>query len=375
MALPRFPVLNCFSRLRDPRKSRREKKHMLLDIIAIAICAVIAGSDNWQQVHAFTQARENWLRTFIGLPNGVPSHDTFERVFEMLSPQSVQRCFLRWIESVIERSDEPHFAIDGKTLRGSRNRRKGQRPLHLVSVWDTNAGLSLGQQAVAEKSNEITAIPILLKLVVVDGAWVSIDAMGCQKKIAALIVEGGGNYALTVKRNQSHLAEDLTSAFAAADERNFQGLSCSQYMTYDTGHGRVEKRDYHVIMNPENIRHHKEWKNLAVIGRCISERTCSGKTAREEHYFIGSKDAEAQRYGTILRNHWRIENSLHWQLDMTFNEDSSRIRNVNTAENFATLRKLALCLLKRHPAKDSIAVKRYRATMSESFLEEVIVYE
>lgn len=372
MTLDRFAVLKCFSRLRDPRQSRREKKHMFSEILAVTICAVISGADDWHQVHAFAEERLQWLRTFLDLTNGVPSHDTFERVFSLLEPNSLQSCFCHWIRGVIEQTSEQHLAIDGKTLRGSKNRAKGQNPLHLVSVWDTQASLSLRQMAVAKKSNEITAIPVLLGLLDLEGTWITIDAMGCQKKIAARIVEGGGNYALTAKRNQGHLLEDLTSAFALAQERNFEGLACSQYLTEETGHGRCETRNYNVICNPQNIRHLHEWKSLTVIGRCISQRVCSGKTAREERYFIGSKEAEAKVYGTLLRNHWLIENSLHWQLDVNFREDHSHIRHVKAAENFSLLRKLALCLLKRHPAKDSIAVKRYRATLNASFLQEIL---
>jgi len=228
MLVPRFAVLRCFAKLAEPRWSRREKKHVLLDIIGIVLCAVIAGADDWPKITAFARERHTWLRTFLTLSNGLPSHDLMERVFASLSPQSLQRCFLRWIDGVISPSEENHFAIDGKTLRGSGTATKGEKPLHLVSVWSTQAGLSLGQLAVAKKSNEITAIPILLDMLDLENAWVTIDAMGCQTKIAAKIVAGGGNYALTVKRNQGLLVQDLTAAFAAAEQTNYQGLACSQ---------------------------------------------------------------------------------------------------------------------------------------------------
>jgi predicted transposase YbfD/YdcC len=346
-----------------------------MDIVAIAICAVIAGADDWPKMAVFARERQNWLSTFLALPNGTPSHDTFERIFELLSPPAFQRCFLRWIEGIIAQTEDKHLAIDGKALRGSKNATTGQRPLHLVSVWSTQAGLGLGQLAVAKKSNEITAIPILLDLLDLENAWITIDAIGCQKTIAAKIVDGKGNYALTVKRNQGHLVQDLMASFAEAERRNYQDLKTSQYRTDETGHSRREMRQYTVISNPENIRKKEEWKNLAVIGKCDSERISQGKTLSEVRYFIGSKDAEAKVYGTLLRNHWRIENCLHWQLDVTFREDHSHIRRRNAAENFALLRRLALCLLKRHPAKDSIATKRYNATVSVSFLEEVLKYE
>jgi predicted transposase YbfD/YdcC len=295
-----------------------------------------------------------------------------ERVFELLSPKALQRCFLHWIEGVIAQADDKHFAIDGKALRGSRQATTGQRPLHLVSVWSTQAGLGLGQLAVAKKSNEITAIPILLDLLDLENAWITIDAIGCQKAIAAKIVAGNGNYALAVKRNQGHLAQDLMAAFAEAERRGYRDLDTSQYRTEEDGHGRQEKRLYTVIGNPEGIRKKEEWQNLVVIGKCDSERLSQGKRLAEVRYFIGSKEAEAKVYGTLLRNHWRIENCLHWQLDVTFKEDHSHIRRRNAAENFALLRRLALCLLKRHPSKDSLATKRYHATLSVSFLEEVL---
>jgi predicted transposase YbfD/YdcC len=284
----------------------------------------------------------------------------------------LQRCFLCWIEGVIGQVEDEHFAIDGKTLRGSGNATTGQKPLHLVSVWATRAGLGLGQLAVAKKSNEITAIPVLLELLDLEKAWVTIDAIGCQKNIASKIVTGGGNYALTVKRNQGHLLQDLTTAFAEADQSSYQGLTCSSYWTEETGHSRVEKRQYTVIANPVNIRNCQAWKNLVVIGRCTTQRCSHGKTTSEVRYFIGSKEAEAKVYGTLLRNHWRIENCLHWQLDVTFREDLSHIRKHNAAENFSLLRRLALCLLKRHPGLESISTKRYKATLSVSFLEEVL---
>ena len=370
MGVSPFAVLRYFLSLRDPRGNRREKKHVFMDIIAIAICAVVGGADDWPKMAVFARERFDWLKTFLVLPNGVPSHDTFERIFELLSPKAFQRCFIQFVEGVIGQSEDKHFAIDGKALRGSGNATTGQKPLHLVSVWSTQVGLGLGQLAVAKKSNEIIAIPILLSLLDIENAWITIDAIGCQKKIAAKIVEGGGNYVLPVKRNQGHLLQDLAATFAEAERSKYQDLNTSQYSTEETGHSRREKRQYTVICNPKNIRKIEEWKKLAVIGKCESERFSQQKTQSEVRYFIGSKEAEAKVYGTLLRNHWRIENCLHWQLDVTFREDHSHIRQQNAAENFALLRRLALCLVKHHPSKNCIATKRYNATSSVSFLEE-----
>ena len=372
MARRVFAVLRCFSRLRDPRGSRREKKHRFLDIVALTLCAVIAGADDWPKVVAFAQQRHEWLKSFLALPNGVPSCTTVARIFELLQPQALQRCFLRWLEQAIDGEEDKHLAIDGKTLRGSGKGRNAEYPLHMVSVWATRSGLCLGQQAVAKKSNEITAVPVLLKLIDVSDAWVTLDAMGCQREIAAAIIAGGGRYVLTVKGNQGLLLQDLTAAFAEADATGFAGLTWSQYVTEEQGHGRHEKRSYTVICQTDGIRNQDAWAQWTVLGRCVSERTVKGETTREVRYFIGSKEAEAKVYGALLRNHWRIENCLHWQLDVTFREDNSHIHKQNAAENYSLLRRLALCLLKRHPAKESIATKRYRATLSVAFLEEVL---
>ena len=371
MAASSLSIRQHFARLRDPRLNRR-KRHLLPDLIAIAICAVICGANNWQQVETFGRRRRDWLATFLALPNGVPSHDTFERVFRRLCPDAFQRCFLAWLRALHAQVGGEHFAIDGKALRRSGSPSNGLGPLHLVSVWATQANLTLGQVAVDTKSNEITAIPKLLELLDLHGALVTIDAMGCQKQIARQITEAGGDYVLTVKDNQPHLLEDILACFVRAIEADFQGVRHDQYVTEERGHGRHERRYYTVIHDPQGIRDAQDWAKLCVIGHCYSERTEGGKTSCEDRYFIGSRDTDARSYGQALRGHWRVENKLHWQLDVTFREDDSRIRQRNAAQNFALLRRVALSLLQRHEGKESIATKRFAAALDEQVLQEII---
>lgn len=358
-----------FSILKDPRV-RQRCDHRLLDIVVIAICGVICGCDTWEQVECFGKRRLDWLRRFLPLPSGIPSHDTFERVFDRLDPSAFARCFTNWTQALCRTLGLPQVAIDGKTLCGSRN--KLGKALHLVSAWATESHLSLGQVAVDEKSNEITAIPKLLELLDVQGALVTIDAMGCQKEIAKKIIKVGGDYVLTVKENQPHLLEDIQHCFQQALDREEPDNPQENYETVEQGHGRHETRSYRIITNPQGIRNLQEWEGLKVIGMCHSIRVINGVSSSETRYFIGSREANAQIYGNALRNHWGIENSLHWQLDVSFGEDASRIEKRHAAENFSTLRRIALCLLKRHPKKGSIATKRLEAAWDTKFLEQVL---
>jgi predicted transposase YbfD/YdcC len=364
LSIPRY-----FATLKDPRRAHR-RLHLLQDILVIALCAVIAGAQDWQEVETFGRKRKDWLKRFLGLPHGIPSHDTFERVFDRIKPQAFQACFREWVQAVSQALRIKHVAIDGKTLCGSGSAKLG--PLHLVSAWATAQRLSLGQVAVEDKSNEITAIPALLELLDLEGALVTIDAMGCQKDIAARVVAGGGDYALTVKDNQPHLLEDIQECFARALDSDFAGLEHDTYATRQRGHGREEYRCYTVLHSTEGIRHREQWAGLCTIGLCYSERTVAGKTTAETRYFIGSRRAGAKYYGTGLRNHWGIENSLHWQLDVTFQEDRNRVTRRNAAENLALLRRLTLSLLQAHPAKLSIAKKRFAAALDPAFLEEIL---
>jgi predicted transposase YbfD/YdcC len=369
MATARLAIQAHFRNLRDPRRAPR---HPLLDIIVIAICAVISGANDWQQIATFGRQRRDWLQRFLKLPNGIPCHDTFERVFERLNPRAFAAAFSQWMQALADAVGIEHIAIDGKTLRRSAAPTRGLGPLHLVSAWATKNHLALGQVAVDGKSNEITAIPRLLELLDLHDALVTIDAMGCQKAIAQKIIDQGGDYVLTVKDNQEHLLDDIQQAFAQAFDHDFAGLEHDTYETRERGHGREEYRCYTVLHYTEGLRNAQAWAGLTTIGLCYSERTVGGKTSEEVRYFIGSKQARAKYYGQALRNHWGIENGLHWQLDVTFREDSSRVQARHGAENFALLRKLALTLLKQHPAKESIACKRLHAALDVDFLEQVV---
>jgi predicted transposase YbfD/YdcC len=364
LSIPRF-----FACLQDPRRAHR-RLHRLQDIVVIALCAVIAGAQDWQQIVTFGRKRLDWLRGFLELPHGIPSHDTFERVFDRLKPQAVHCCFRDWVQAVSAALKIKHIAIDGKTLCGSASAKLG--PLHLVSAWATAQHLSLGQVAVDAKSNEITAIPALLELLDLNGALVTIDAMGCQKAIAQKIIEQDGHYALTVKDNQEHLLQDIQQAFLKALDTDFAGLDHDIYQKRERGHGRQEYRRYTVLHSTEGIRNADAWAGLTTIGMCYSERTVKGETTTEVRYFIGDKKAGARYYARGLRNHWGIENNLHWQLDVNFGEDDNRVSKRQAAENLALLRRLTLSLLKAHPSKDSIAKKRFAAALDPSFLEEIL---
>jgi len=367
---PDLSIPHYFRKLKDPRRAHR-RLHLLQDIVVIALCAVIAGAQDWQEIETFGRKRLAWLKRFLKLPHGIPAHDTFERVFDRLNPQAFQACFRTWVQAVQEGLKIKHVAIDGKTLRGSGSADLG--PLHLVSAWATAQRLSLGQVAVDDKSNEITAIPALLDLLDLKGALVTIDAMGCQKAIAQKIIDCGGNYLLTVKENQEHLLADVQLALAEAFERNFAGLEYDTYETEERGHGRDEYRRYTVVHSTAGIRHADAWAQLTTIGMCYSERTIHGVITEEARYFIGSKKASAKTYGHALRNHWGIENALHWQLDVNFAEDRNRVTKRNAAENLGLLRRLTLSLLHAHPAKLSIAKKRFAAALDPDFLEEILL--
>ena len=370
MVTSSLSVVTCFSTMKDPRARLGRCYHNFLDIIVIGVCGVICGCDNWEQIGKFAEHRRPWLERFLKLPHGIPSYHTIKRVFGFLDPQAFQRCFVDWTQALCRQLGLAQVAIDGKTLRGSGGALGPA--LHLVSAWATDSHLSLGQVAVEEKSNEITAIPKLLELLDVNGALVTIDAMGCQKEIAKAIRDQGGDYILTVKDNQPNLVEDIHSILTEGFESDFEGMEYDRYETEDKGHGREEIRSYTVIYNPEKIRNSDAWADLQAIGMCHSERTVQGNTSHEVRYFIGSRLASAKCYGEALRNHWRIENCQHWQLDVSFGEDGSRIQNRNGAENFAMLRRIALNLLKQHPSKGSIDTKRLQAGWNTDFLEEVL---
>lgn len=361
-----------FRKLKDPRVVKRSR-HLLLDVIVIAVCGVIANCDDWPDIELFAKERRAWFGRFLRLPEGIPAHDTMERIFARLEPRAFSQALVAWLHEASELLGLTHIAIDGKSARGSAS--ATMRPLHLVSAWATEANLFLGEVAVDGKSNEITAIPQLLALLDLKGALVTIDAIGCQKAIAAQIIAAGGDYVLAVKGNQERLWQDIAVTVTNALEARLDGNESTQVTvltTTDSGHGRQERRTYTIIRDLSGIRDRDQWAGLTTVGMCCRERKINGKTTEECHYFIGSGRFGARRYAQALRKHWGIENGLHWHLDISFGEDDSRIEDRHSAENFALLRKLALCLLKRHPAKDSIARKRKRAALDPAFLAETI---
>lgn len=369
---PSLSLLHHFRDLPDPRVERT-REHFLLDILAIAVCAVIGGADDWVAIETFAQAKHDWFARFLTLPNGIPSHDTFGRVFARLDPTRLAEGFQSWMAAVCQRLGLRQVALDGKTLRRSHDRGKGKAALHLVSAWATENSLTLGQVAVADKSNEITAIPPLLQMLDVAGALVTIDAMGCQKEIASAIIEQEADYLLAVKENQPRLYEDIEQFFHAALDGDFVGVTHDYAETAEVGHGRGEQRGCWVFGEPTWIRDRSLWADLRSVIVVVRTRDVDGKSSSELHYYISSRQAKAVDFLQATRCHWRIENNCHWVLDVSFAEDQSRIRKDHGAENFAWLRRMALSLLKRvKGVKGGVRCRRLKAGWDTTFLERVL---
>jgi len=350
---PTANIMEHFSEIEDPR--RYNKRHLLHDIIVIAICAAICGADDWAAVEEFGRAKQSWLETFLELPHGIPSHDTFGRVFGLLDAEQFQECFIRWIEAVNEVTEGQIVPIDGKKLRRSHDKTLGKDAIHMVSAWATENSVVLGQIKVDDKSNEITAIPQLLDLLALSGCIVTIDAMGCQKEIARkIVVEKDADYVLALKGNQGSLFEDVKGLFDRAQESGFAG--CDYHRTEEKGHGRVEVRERWTSSAPEYlacIRNLEDWEGLQTVIMVRAEREEGDKKSAETRYYISSLDSDARQALRAVRGHWEIENKVHWVLDIAFREDESRIRKGNGAQNFAVLRHIALNLLKQFPCQGS----------------------
>ena len=372
---PTAALSDHFASLADPRIDRT-KRHQLLDILIIAICAILCGADDWVEVELFGNAKLIWLKTFLELPNGIPSHDTFGRVFARLNAEQFQQCFLEWMQAVSQVTRGQVIAIDGKVLRGSCNRLLGKAGIAMVSAWATANHLVLGQVKVDDKSNEITAIPKLLQVLEIAGCIVTIDAIGCQTEITQAIVEQDADYVLVVKKNQGHLYEDIHALFAGAQEVNFQDVPHDYHKTTDKAHGRLEIRQCWTISDGSLVsylRHRAGWRNLHTIVKVVAERRMPGETTSETRYFISSLDGDARRMLTALRSHWGIENGLHWVLDISFDEDHQRVRKDNGPANFAVLRHIALNLLKQEKSvKAGIKAKRLKAGWDEPYLLKVL---
>lgn len=364
-----------FSSLEDPRVDRT-KWHDLHDILVIAICGVICGADGWVGIEEFGNAKLDWLRTFLDLPNGIPSHDTFGRVFARLDPDQFQHCFLSWVQAICEITEGEVVAVDGKTLRRSKDGTLGKDAIHMVSAWASENRLTLAQKKVDDKSNEITAIPALLELLELKGCIVTTDALGCQRKIASTVIEGEGNYVLPVKNNQKTLRQDIESLFDYAREEDFENVEHDFYRSVDAGHGRIEFRRAWTISDPEFIDWldpNDRWEDLKSIGMVEGERQVDGKTEQETRYYISSLSGKAEEFAHAVRSHWGIENSVHWVLDIAFREDDSRVRKGHGPENLAILRRLALNLLKQEStATCGTRNKRLKAAWDEDYLLKIL---
>jgi predicted transposase YbfD/YdcC len=369
-------LLESFASLPDPRVDRTPP-HKLLDILAMAILGAICGADTWVDVAAFGHAKEAWLRGFLELANGIPSHDTFGRVFARLDAEQFRACFVDWVKAVAQLTEGQVIAIDGKTARRSHDRVAGREAIHMVSAWATENRLVLGQVKVDAKSNEITAIPELLRLLDLRGCIVTIDAMGCQREIAQQIIRQEGDYVLAVKENQAGLYERVQSIFESAERADYAQIEeHDDCRTVEKGHGRIEIRRCWMISDPAQALYAQSldfWAGLRSLIKIVSERHVGDQVSTEAHYYITSLLGDARQALHAVRRHWGIENELHWSLDVAFGEDHSRVRKDHAPENLATLRRLALSLLKQErTAKCGLKAKRLMAGWNEAYLLKVL---
>jgi len=371
---PPVALLDHFASLPDPRMARH-RWHKLSDILVIAVCAVLCGAESYPAIEDFGYEREAWLKQFLELPEGIPSHDTFNRVLRLLDPVQFQACFLSWMRAVAEATAGEVVAIDGKALRRSFDKGRAKRAIHLVSAWATTNGVVLGQRKVAAKSNEITAIPELLDLLALKGCIVTMDAMGCQRAIAQKIIEQGADYVLALKGNQPTLEQAVARFFVTGPEAAAHRTASDSYEQTEQGHGRVETRCAWISeeLAPELTA--AAWPGLRSIGMVEATRTQAGETSVEQRFYLSSLPPEAPQFARAVRQHWGIENQLHWTLDVTFREDQSRVRTGHGAENFAVLRHIALNLLRQEPSPKSLPRKRLACALNPDYLLKVLLGE
>lgn len=360
-----------FAPLTDPR--RREVTYPLINMVTIAVCAIVAGADDFVSIAAYGREKKAWLARFLDLSAGIPSHDRFNAILGALKPAEFEQCLLSWITALHDVTAGQVVAIDGKTLRRSFDTASSKSAIHMVSAWATANCLSLGQVIVEEKSNEITAIPKLLKILELSGCLVTIDAIGCQTEIAQAIVDCGGDYVLAVKGNQPTLHQGIANFFEEQLADGFPETKVSRHETHERGHGRDERRTYYVCPVPEDLPDRDRWPHLKAIGMAISDTVRSGKPCHDVRFYILSRQLSAKRFGSTVRSHWSIENRLHWQLDVTFQEDQCRVRQGHADANLSSLRRTALSLLKNnHSQKLGIKNKRLAAAWNNTYLEEVL---
>lgn len=370
-------IVPYFESLEDPR-SEINRQHPLVSVIVIALMAVLAQAKGPTAIAAWANDKKKFLLPLLPLPNGIPQKDVYRRVLQALKPEAFQACFADWLTCLRTRAaeanlvEQPVLAVDGKTLRRSHDSKKGLGALHAVSVWATELGLTLGQVATEEKSNEITAIPELLRLVDIKGAIITIDAMGTQKAIAQQIVEGEADYVLALKGNQDAMHHAVISHIDQHMNENFKNTEAHHHTTTDKGHGREETRTYIQMPAPKTLPGFGLWSGLKTIGIVISLCLREGKETSETRYYLSSLPLGVKQFAHAVRSHWAIENTCHWSLDMTYREDESRIRDANERENFAWLNRFTLSLLKQHPSKESLAMKRNHCAWSETFLLQVL---
>lgn len=367
-------IIKNFELLDDPRIVLKTA-HKLIDIIIIAICAVICGADKWTQVEEFGNVHQEWLGKYLELPHGIPSHDTFGRVFSVINPECFQKCFANWIKDVFALTEGQVIAIDGKTLRRSGDKKSNKAALHMVHAWATTNGVLLGQVKSNEKSNEIKAIPELLETLMIKGCIVTIDAIGCQRKIAEKIHAGKADYVLAVKGNQGKLKQALEETFRIARERKFEAMVYDYHQTTDGDHGRIETRSCYVLPLMYLFNFRLKWKGLNSLILVENERINKGTGEKtiERRYYISSLKYDAAKIVAITRKHWSVENNLHWCLDVGFREDECRVRTGDAAENFSLIRKIALMLLKKEASsKAGIQTKRLKAAWDMSYLLKVL---
>ncbi len=369
---PAPSITSYLGGLEDPRTDHT-RRHKLIDIITIAICGVICGADSWVDLEIFGKSKEGWLKGFLELPNGIPSHDTFGRVFSLLDAQQFRDCFLEWVKAVSDLTRGQVIAIDGKTLRRSHDKALGKTAIHMVSAWASENRLVLGQTKVAEKSNEITAIPELLALLDVSECIVTIDAMGCQKEIARLIIEDSGDYVLALKENQGQLYREVKELF---EDEDLVAKSGDFHGTVNKGHGRLERRWCWSIADQECVSYLNSsgaWRGLQSVAKVTGERRIGEQVSIESRYYISSLPGDAKELLSAVREHWGIENSLHWVLDIAFREDESRVRKGHRPENLATMRHMALNLIRQETSsKGGVKARRLRAGWDETYLLKVL---